>query len=102
MLICTNDGFAGLDSRPLVMPEGATFTYGARAYDAGTEVNTELDADLVPAPFCLGSVIGTGVSDPALVEGGVVTRHPGITGVGDLDSSFDFRGRVVELTVTRG
>lgn len=101
MLICTNDGFAGADTRPLVMPTGATFTYKALAYDAGTEVNTELDADLVPAPFCLGSDIGSGETNPALAEGGVVARHGGIAGVGDLDESFDFRRLVASITVTR-
>lgn len=101
MLICTNDGFAGLDSKAL--PKGhAAKQYRLQGYDAGTEINTERRADLVPAPFCqLGSGLGTGESNPALAENSVVRRHQGIQGVGDLEDKFDWSGPVAELTVTR-
>jgi len=101
MLICTNDGFAGLDSRKLPTHPGQTRTYMVRALDAGTEINTELLADLVPAPFCGGDGVGTGESNPELAENGVIRRHRTISGVGDLDSSFDWRGNVVKVTITR-
>ena len=52
MLICTNDGFAGLDSARLPIRDNKTQTRNLRGYDAGTERNTEMRADLVPAPFC--------------------------------------------------
>ncbi len=101
MLICTNDGFAGLDSK--LLPQGdSAKQYRLQGYDAGTELNTERRADLVPAPFCqLGSGLGTGESNPALAENGVVRRHQGIQGVGDLEDKFDWSGPVAELTVAR-
>ena len=48
MLICTNDGFTGGAGVALPAAFGETATYLARAYDAGTERNTEDFADLVP------------------------------------------------------
>lgn len=102
MLICTNDGFAGLDSKLLPTQGNAAKSYRLQGYDAGTEINTENRADLVPAPFCqLGSGLGTGMSNPALAEDGVVRRHQGIQGVGDLEDKFDWNGPVAELTVVR-
>ncbi|RMH76212.1 MAG: hypothetical protein D6683_10320, partial [Actinomyces sp.] len=82
MLVCTNDGFAGLDSVDLPDEVGDTATWDAAAYDAGTEMNTEAYADLVPPCDGMG---GSGMSNPALAEGGVVSPHAGITGVADLD-----------------
>ena len=43
MLIPTNDAFAGLDS--IMLPtEPGTYTYYLNAYDAGTELNDELNS----------------------------------------------------------
>ncbi|MEM7272149.1 MAG: spondin domain-containing protein [Actinomycetota bacterium] len=100
MVVCTNDGFAGLDTRPLPTVDGQSRTFRARAFDAGTEVNTELRADLVPAPFC-GEGDGSTASNPALAENGVVRRHQTLQGVGDLNPALDWRGAVAEVTVTR-
>ena len=101
MLICTNDGFAGIDSRPLRLLPGQSRTMPVGAFDAGTEINTELDVDIVPAPFCLGDHIGTGESDPMLAENGVIRPHQGIQGVGDFGAGFDWNGPVARLTITR-
>ena len=90
MLICTNDGFVGIDSVRLPKKVGDTISLTANAYDAGTEINTEDLADIVPPCQGLTGVAddmgapGTGMSDPALAEGGVVSSHPGIAGVADL------------------
>jgi hypothetical protein len=88
MLICTNDGFTGLDSIRLPKKVGDSATVYTDAYDAGTEVNTEDFADLVPPCPALTDVPtedpGTGMSDPALAENGVITHHPGIAGGVDL------------------
>jgi hypothetical protein len=87
MLICTNDGFTGVDSVRLPRSIGQSMTYDLMAYDAGTELNTEAWADLVPPCAQLtgfGDQGGTGVSDPALAENGVIAMHSGITGVADL------------------
>ncbi len=90
MLICTNDGFVGIDSVRLPKQVGDTVSLTADAYDAGTEINTEDLADIVPPCQGLTGVSdemgapGVGMSDPALAEGGVIAGHPGIAGVGDL------------------
>jgi hypothetical protein len=100
MVVCTNDGFVGLDSRGLPMGLGESKTFRGRAYDAGTEVNTELRADLVPAPFC-GEGEGSGMSNPDLAENGVITFHKTLRGVGDIDPALDWRGPVATIEVTR-
>jgi hypothetical protein len=87
MLICTNDGFTGVDS--IRLPRGRrTVVHELAAYDAGTETTTEAWPDLVPPCAQLtgfGDQGGTGVSNPALFENGVIAHHPGIAGVADLD-----------------
>ncbi len=100
MLVCTNDGFAGIDS--VVLPErvGHDRSIRVRGLDAGTEINTENRADLVPAPFC-GPGEGSGTSNPLLAEHGRITNHRGILGVGDLPTSFDWSGPVAEVHITR-
>ncbi|MDH3303557.1 MAG: spondin domain-containing protein, partial [Acidimicrobiia bacterium] len=58
MLICTNDGFTGLDTLGLPKNVGDGSVQYTNGYDAGTEINTETWSDLVPpcAPL-------TGVGD---------------------------------------
>ncbi|MCY3958613.1 MAG: spondin domain-containing protein [Chloroflexi bacterium] len=111
MLICTNDGFTG--GAGLALPEafGQTANYMARAYDAGTERNTEDFADLVPPCQPLGGVssddAGTGMSNPDLAEDGVIARHGGVHG--DLPTSdlkveahgWDIDAPVMQITVTQ-
>ena len=104
MVVCTNDGFTGLDSHRLPRGLGHSVTVDAMAYDAGTEVNTEALADLVPP--CSGGETGTGASDPDLAEGDVIGAHGGITnGGGDpalLDPAvWDFEQPVARYTITR-
>ena len=106
MLICTNDGFAGLDS--LQLPDGmeGSITVNAAGYDAGTEINTEDFADLVPpCPALTGvesMVQGSGESNPALAEGDVIRPHPGVQGGHDLDPMVHgWTGPVAEVVVER-
>ncbi|MEL6981267.1 MAG: spondin domain-containing protein [Actinomycetota bacterium] len=105
MIICTNDGFGGVDSVALPFNEGQTKTYILRDYDAGTEVNTENRDDIVPAPFCstpAGAPGGFGGDQPAIDENGVITRHPSQNGVGDMPDNFDWRrGSVGSISVTK-
>ena len=88
MLICTNDGFTGVDALRLPKEVGDVVVVRSAGYDAGTERNTEDFADIVPP--CQGLVgvtsgePGTGTSNPALAEGGVIHHHPGIAGGADL------------------
>lgn len=88
MLICTNDGFTGTDTLRLPKKVGDTATAHTRAYDAGTEVNTEDFADIVPPCQALVGVSsedgGTGMSDAALAENGVITMHQNVIGGNDL------------------
>ena len=48
MLICSNDGFTGLDTARLPRRSGHSVEYLLAGYDAGTEINTEDFDDLVP------------------------------------------------------
>jgi len=84
MLICTNDGFTGLDGLRLPKKVGDTVSAGSFAYDAGTETNTEMFSDIVPpCPPLTGvetMVEGSGTSNSALAEGGVITHHDGVVG----------------------
>jgi len=90
MLICTNDGFMGIDSVRLPSKKRTVF---AAAYDARTEENTEVYANMVPPCQALIEGInppvgGTGMSDDALFEEGVVIPHAGINGGADLQSQL--------------
>jgi hypothetical protein len=88
MLICTNDGFTGTDGLKLPGKVGRATTATSAGYDGFTELNTEDYADIVPP--CQGLVgdtsgePGTGVSNPALAESGVISHHAGIQGGSDL------------------
>ena len=88
MLICTNDGFTGIDGLRLPKDVGESVSVDTNGYDAGTEINTEDFDDLVPPCGPLTGVdsggAGTGMSDPLLSEGGVIQHHAGIVGDADL------------------
>jgi hypothetical protein len=105
MLICTNDGFTGADGLRLPTRIGHTVTDYGRAYDAGTELNTEAWADLVPPCAQLtgfGDQGGTGAGNPELAENGKVRIHPGISGNADLVPSIHgWSGPVSMIEVTR-
>jgi hypothetical protein len=107
MLICTNDGFTGVDSIRLPKRVGDSVTVSTAGYDAGTEVNTEDFDDLVPPCQRLIDGIdppvgGTGTSDPALAEGGVITHHAGIQGGADLTAAVHgWVDPVATIEVTR-
>ena len=101
MIICTNDGFTASDSKNLP-GAGETITYNLRGYDAGTEINTENRADVVPAPFC-GEGGGTGETNPSLAENGVIRVHQTLLGAGDLFPAFDWddNENIASVTITR-
>lgn len=104
MLICTNDGFTGLNS--VALPAKGSRVLFVSGYDAGTEINTEDFADLVPP--CQGLIgissddEGTGASNPDLAEGGVVHYHMGIAGGDDLLADVHGWGNpIAKITITR-
>ncbi len=106
MLICTNDGFTGVDSRLLPRKVGEALVLYSDGYDAGTEINTEDFADIVPpCPPLTGvssSDPGTGMSDPSLAEGDVIRHHPGILGGDDLMPGLHgWADPVAKITITR-
>jgi hypothetical protein len=84
MLICTNDGFTGLDRARL--PRRGARIFWLSGYDAGTEDNTEASGDIVDpcsglGPFGLaGDPNGNGNdavdTDPQMR----IQHHPGIRG----------------------
>ncbi|MBA3261458.1 MAG: spondin domain-containing protein [Thermoleophilaceae bacterium] len=107
MLICTNDGFTGVNSLRLPTHVGQSVTAETLGYDAGTEANTEDLADIVPPCQDLIGVSsgepGTGQSDPALAQNDVIRHHSGITGRRDLVSDvhgWDVNAPVARVTVT--
>jgi hypothetical protein len=108
MLICTNDGFTGVNALRLPSRVGGTVTAGTAGYDAFTEINDEDFAHIVPP--CQGLIgvssgeSGEGVSNPALAEGGVISHHQGIQGIADLVPAvhgWDIEEEVAEISVTR-
>lgn len=106
MLICTNDGFTGLNSLRLPRHVGGVVSVTSNAYDSGTEINTEDFADIVPP--CQGLVgvssgePGAGESNPALAENGVIHHHGGIVGAADLVPAIHgWHDPVARITVER-
>ena len=94
MLVRTNDGFSGLDSINLFNLPGGSETFDIYAYDAGTEVNTEAESDLV---------FWNSIPSGHTAENGVITLHPGIQGLnGGFLSAFAWNTAlpVGRITVT--
>ena len=101
MLICTNDGFGGLNG--VKLPGGFDpATFYAMAYDAGTEVNDETSTSIVDPCFAIGPVSADPDGDSRTAQGGVVLRHAGIMGGADLDpAAHGWDGPVARITVQR-
>ncbi|HUV21879.1 MAG TPA: spondin domain-containing protein [Gammaproteobacteria bacterium] len=96
MMLPTNDGFIGLDSAE-VAKRGSVTLYSP-GYDAGSEVNDELCAN-IPGPTCGGAGPSPG-DDP--VEEGYVQIHRGTQGIGNLSAAtYDWRNPVARITITR-
>jgi hypothetical protein len=101
MLICTNDGFTGLDG--VKLPGGfQPATYYAAAYDAGTELNDEASGSIVPPCFGIGPVSGPAGGGARTPTSDVIAAHPGIQGVGDLDpAQHGWSEPVAKVTIQR-
>jgi hypothetical protein len=101
MLICTNDGFTGLDA--VKLPRGfKRKTFYAAGYDAGTEVNDQLSTHIVEPCFAIGPTSRPPDGNLRTPETGAITMHPGITGVGDLaPAAHGWTNPVARITVQR-
>ena len=94
MILPTNDSFFALDTVPL--PNARPRTFFAKGFDAGSELNDELCAN-IPGPTCMGDGTFSGLNGE-----GFVHISPGISGQGDLDSSkYDWRNPVAKVVITR-
>lgn len=106
MLICTNDGFTGLDR--VKLPNKGAMMYRLNGYDAGTENNTEMSMDIVDPCSALGPVVLSGdpngnVNDAVGTDPPMPIRHhPGVDGtIGDLFPAHDWDDPVAKVTITR-
>jgi hypothetical protein len=95
MLVPTNDGFVTLNG--VKGPRGQeVLEFEAPAYDAGSEPNDELCAN-IPGPVCGGEG-----GSPSADGEGYVHIHTGIHGIGNLVASDrDWRNPVAEISVRR-
>lgn len=105
MVICTNDGFTGLNRAPL--PKRGTEIIWAAGYDAGTENNTELGVDIVDSCSDLGPISlsgGPNGNENEAVDTNPpeqIQHHPNIHGVGDLTvADHAWTEPVAKITIT--
>jgi hypothetical protein len=108
MLICTNDGFLGLDA--VRLPRHGAQAFLINGYDAGREQNTELSQHLVDPCSALGPAGLAGDPNGNLDSGpGVSTvprapirHHPNIQGGGHLSTALHgWRDPVAVAVVSR-
>jgi hypothetical protein len=108
MLVCTNDGFTGVNGLRLPGRVGEAVSTETQGYDAHTELNREDFAQMVPPCQALIGVSsgepGMEVSNPALAEGGVIAHHENIVGGPGHDlvpAVHGWADPVAEITVER-
>jgi Spondin_N len=101
MLICSNDGFAGVNGVALPADDQPVTVY-AYGYDAGTERNTEAGADIVPPCFGIGPVSGPMGGGGRRAESRTIQMHPGFHGERDLvPAQHGWQGPVAMITIQR-
>jgi hypothetical protein len=92
MLVNTNDAFTGVDK--LNLPKKGSQVYYLRAYDSGTEQNTESAAH-IPGPCCGNAMVRVPTNER-------IQYHEGIQGISDLDpQTYGWNEPVAKLTITR-
>ncbi len=93
MLLPTNDAFAAISS--VKFPRRNTIPVYATAYDAGSEENDELCAN-IPGPTCGGEPFSDGMAE------GYVYISNGINGQGDLDpAEYTWQNPVLKVIFHR-
>ena len=104
MMLPTNDGFIGLNNWKVPTTPGI-YVININAYDAGTEANTELIADIPADP---GQKAGSGATGFNVIAEGYVHIHRGNIGDSDLSggksdldaASHRWLNPVATITVT--
>jgi hypothetical protein len=92
MLVNTNDAFTGFTDKYL--PRRGKRTFKLRAYDAGTEMNTESESH-IPGPCCGSPLVRVPTHER-------IRYHRGIKGIGDLDPAlYDWNRWVAVVTIER-
>ncbi len=104
MLICTNDGFTGLDR--VKLPKKGAKIFWLNGYDAGTEDNTENSGDIVDPCGVLGPVpLPDGGNENEAVDTDPpqpIRLHANIMGGGDLSvEAHRWINPVAKVTITR-
>jgi len=108
MLICTNDGFLGLDA--VKLPKHGSQEFFLAGYDAGREQNTERSEDLVDPCSALGPLPlrgdpnGNRDSGPGITTSPTeqIQHHPGIAGNADLSvASHSWTDPVAKVSIER-
>lgn len=95
MLVTTNDAFVSVQGLP--MDFHRTKASWAKAYDAGSEFNSESCSDIPGPPCGSGGVRHTDGAE------GFIHIHGGIHGGVDLDpATWDWRNPVAKITITPG
>jgi hypothetical protein len=99
MLVPTNDAFFAVNGADGPDSFKRTVVYYSPAYDAGTEANDELCANIPGPPnVCTGG----GFNASRDGDGNFVHIHSGIHGVGDLSAAtYDWRNPVARIEITR-
>lgn len=93
MMLPTNDGFIAINGMRLPRK---TATKVIPGYDAGSETNSELCAD-IPGPQCGGQALSPNDSGE-----GYVHIHSGIHNAGDLSAAqYDWKNPVAVVKITR-
>jgi hypothetical protein len=102
MLVCTNDGFTGVNSVMLPYNVNDTVSYTVNGYDAGTELNDEQWQNIADPCGEAGPVM-----HPVMDGNGRVAtdenimHHQGIKGTADLTSAHNWGNPVAKITVQR-
>lgn len=92
MLLPTNDTFVAVNS--ILLPRWSSTVY-AQAYDAGSEDNDELCAN-IPGPLCGGEPFSEGLGE------GFIHVSNGIGGEGDLSAmAYDWKNAVASVSIRR-
>jgi 2',3'-cyclic-nucleotide 2'-phosphodiesterase (5'-nucleotidase family) len=96
MMLPTNDGFIALNGVKAPKKHRKSTTYLSPGYDAGTETDDELCAN-IPGPQCGGEPFS-----PNDQGEGYVHIHSGIHGIGDLGADvYDWRNPAAAISIKR-